>query len=136
MLIKFNPFFVFCKCGTLLRRWPPTVPESAPRTDRSSHSRTVHPKTGEHHREQSRQPSRECAGPAIAGTPAQGQRAGRSAAPDSKSMSGSVPLRRVASLFLLIRSYSVIFPSFSKQICNSDDYSKHDNSVENVLHNL
>ena len=34
-----------------------------------------------------------CAGPAIAGTPAQGQRVGRSAAPDSKSMSGSVPLR-------------------------------------------
>ena len=95
MLIKFNPFFVCCKCGTLLRRWPPTVPESAQRTGRSSHSRTVHPKIGEHHREQSRQPFSGCAGPAIAGTPAQEQRAGRSAAPDSKSMSGSVPLRRL-----------------------------------------
>ena len=56
---------------------------------------TVHPKTGEHHREQSMQPSSGYAGPAIAGTPAQGQRAGRSAAPDSKSRSGSVPLRRL-----------------------------------------
>ena len=88
-------FFVCSKCGTLLRRWPPTAPESAQRTGRSSHSRTVHPKIGEHHREQSRQPFSGCAGPAIAGTPAQGQRAGRSAAPDSKSMSGSVPLRRL-----------------------------------------
>ena len=65
MLIKFNPFFVCCKCGTLLRRWPPTAPESAQRTGRSSHSRTVHPKIGEHHREQSRQPCSGCAGPAI-----------------------------------------------------------------------
>ena len=79
----------------MLRRWPPTAPESAQRTGRNSHSRTVHSKTGEHHREQSRQPPSECAGPAIAGTPAQGQRAGRSAAPDSKSRSGSVPLRRL-----------------------------------------
>ena len=91
----FNLFFVCSKCGTLLRQWPPTAPESAQRTGRSSHNRTVHPKTGEHHREQSRQPSSVCAGSAIAGTPAQGQRAGRSAAPDSKSMSGSVPLRRL-----------------------------------------
>jgi hypothetical protein len=45
------PHTIKVKCGTLLRRWPPTVPESAPRTGRSSHSRTVHPKTGEHHRE-------------------------------------------------------------------------------------
>ena len=88
-------FFVCSKCGTLLRQWLPTVPEAAQQTDRNSHSRTVHPKTGEHHRGQSRQPSSGCAGPAIAGTPAQGQRAGRSAAPDSKSMSGSVPLRRL-----------------------------------------
>ena len=88
-------FFVCSKSGTLLRRWPPTVPESAQQTDRSSHSRTVHPKTGEHHREQSRQPFSGCAGPAIAGTPAQEQRAGRSAAPDSKSMSESIPLRRL-----------------------------------------
>ena len=91
----FSLFFVCSKSGTLLRRWPPTAPESAQRIGRSSHSRTVHPKTGEHHREQSRQPSNGFAGPAIAGTPAQGQRAGRSAAPDSKSMSGSVPLRRL-----------------------------------------
>ena len=61
-------FFVCSKSGTLLRRWPPTVPESAQQTDRSSHSRTVHPKTGEHHREQSRQPTSGCAGPAIAGS--------------------------------------------------------------------
>ena len=89
----FSLFFVCSKSGTLLRQWPTTAPESAQRTGRSSHSRTVHPKTGEHHREQSRQPSSGCAGPAIAGTPAQGQRAGRSAAPDSKSMSVSVSLR-------------------------------------------
>ena len=66
--------------------------------EHSSHPqqcKTVHPKIGEHHREQSRQPFSGCAGPAIAGTPAQEQRAGRSAAPDSKSMSGSVPLRRL-----------------------------------------
>ena len=88
-------FFVCSKCGTLLRQWLPTVPEAAQQTDRNSHSRTVHPKTGEHHREQSRQPSSGCAGPAITGTPAQGQRAGRSATPDSKSRSGSVPLRRL-----------------------------------------
>ena len=88
-------FFVCSKCGTLLRQWLPTVPEAAQQTDRNSHSRTVHPKIGEHHREQSRQPSSGCAGPVIAGTPAQGQRVGRSAAPDSKSMSGSVPLRRL-----------------------------------------
>ena len=87
-------FFVCSKCGTLLRQWLPTVPEAAQQTDRNSHSRTVHPKTGEHHRGQSRQPSSGCAGPAIAGTPAQGQRAVRSAAPDSKSRSGSVPVRR------------------------------------------
>ena len=91
----FSLFFVCSKSGTLLRRWPPTAPESAQRTGRSSHSRIVHPKIGEHHREQSRQPFSGCAGPAIAGTPAQEQRAGRSAAPDSKSMSGSVPLRRL-----------------------------------------
>ena len=40
----FSLFFVCSKSGTLLRRWPPTVPESAQQTDRSSHSRTVHPK--------------------------------------------------------------------------------------------
>lgn len=84
----FNLFFVCCKCGTLLRRWPPTAPESAQRTGRSSHSRTIHPKTGEHHRGQSRQPTSGCAGPTIAGTPAQGQRAGRSAAPDSNQGRG------------------------------------------------
>ena len=95
----FNLFFVCCKCGTLLRRWPPTAPESAPRTGRSSHSRTVHPKTGTHHREQSRQPSSGCAGPAIAGTPAQGQRAGRSAAPDSKSVCHFDPFyQRISTL--------------------------------------